>query len=152
MRVKALQLLGESIIKHAEIDFMLRPGGCESINSASDGANTLYQNSPSLALEVQFALIRVLASPEFRKCQSTSGLLRFLVKKALAGALEEASEYAIGINVFERDPTIYNTRDDSIVRIQIECLREKLSSYYANAPAHIDLHFVIPMVSYVPIS
>jgi TolB-like protein len=100
--------------------------------------------------DVKAALARVLDSADFCKAQRTSRLLRFLVEKSLAGAVRETSEYAIGIDVFDRDPGSYSTGEDPIVRIQMGRLREKLKVHYAAAGARSDLRIVIPIGSYMP--
>jgi hypothetical protein len=53
-------------------------------------------------------------------------LLIFLVNKTMTGAERETSEYAIGIEVFDKDPATYSTYEGSVVRVQIKRLRCKL--------------------------
>ncbi|MGS0740756.1 hypothetical protein ACVBEF_02805 [Glaciimonas sp. GG7] len=103
-----------------------------------------------LPVEVQSALNHVLGSNVFRKARTMSRLLRFLVEKALSGDARETSEYAIGIGVFDRNCATYSTCDDPTVRVQIGRLRDKLAAYYADAGAHTDLRFIIPVGSYMP--
>lgn len=130
---------------------MLRPAASDMSRLPACTVSYLDPNSTDVALKVELALIQVLASPQFRKAQRTSRLLRFLVEKALLGAVRETSEYAIGIEVFDRDPASYNTCEDPIVRVQIGRLRLKLKSYYATAPVAVDVQIVIPLGSYMPV-
>lgn len=96
------------------------------------------------------ALQQVLASNGFCRAQRMRRLLRFLVDKRLHGAVRDTSEYVIGIEVFDRDPSMYHTGEDPIVRVQIGRLRDKLNAYYAGAGAHAPLRFSIPIGSYMP--
>ncbi|MEC5218929.1 hypothetical protein RCH09_003904 [Actimicrobium sp. GrIS 1.19] len=99
---------------------------------------------------VRAALAEILASAGFARAQRMQELLRFLVEKQMTGAVRETSEYAIGIEVFERDAATYSTCEDPIVRVQIGRLREKLRHYYATAGAQTTLRFAIPVGSYMP--
>lgn len=100
--------------------------------------------------EVRAALTHVLASGVFCKAQRMRRLLRFLVEKRLTGALCDTNEYAIGIDVFDRDPATYNTGEDPIVRVQVGRLRDKLKAYYGAAGQHALVRFSIPVGSYMP--
>jgi TolB-like protein len=101
--------------------------------------------------DVRQALAQLLASKEFCKAQRTSRLLRFLIEKELAGEVNETAEYAIGIEVFDRDPVAYSTAEDPIVRVQVGRLRDRLKVYYASSGAKAKLRFSIPIGSYMPI-
>lgn len=102
------------------------------------------------APEVREVLSRMLASPAFAKSQRTSRLLRFVVEKAVAGETCQLNEYAIGLEVFDRDAATYSPGDDPIVRVQIGRLREKLNSYYAKEVDCQGIRFDIPLGTYVP--
>lgn len=103
------------------------------------------------AIEVQTALELILASSMFVNAIRRSRLLRFLVEKALSGSVRDTSEYAIGIEVFDRDPSAYSTSEDPIVRVQVGRLREKLKAYYATLGAGSDIEISIPIGSYMPV-
>ena len=77
-------------------------------------------------------------------------LLKFLVDKRLAGAIRDTNEYTIGIEVFDRDPSTYNTGEDPIVRVQIGRLRERLKDYYSTLGSAAELTISIPIGSYMP--
>ena len=93
----------------------------------------------------------ILASGLFTNAPRMSRLLRFLVEKAVSGAVHDTSEYAIGIEVFDRDATLYSTCDDPIVRVQVGRLRNKLKAYYAMMGVTSDIEISIPMGCYLPL-
>lgn len=111
----------------------------------------MYKLKPDVAAaDALAACDLILASEPFKNAPRMSRLLRFLVEKAVLGALSDTSEYAIGIEVFDRDPTRYNTGEDPIVRVQVGRLRNKLKAYYA-AAAGSGIEISIPMGCYMPL-
>ncbi|MGZ5557638.1 MAG: hypothetical protein ACXWFD_05130 [Methylobacter sp.] len=103
------------------------------------------------AVEVQAALEAILASSVFVNAPRMCRLLRFLVEKAISGAVRDTSEYAIGIEVFDRDPSAYSVSEDPVVRVQVGRLREKLKAYYATVGAGSSIEISIPVGSYMPV-
>ena len=103
------------------------------------------------AAEVQAALELILASGMFVNAPRMCRLLRFLVEKAIAGSVRDTSEYAIGIEVFDRDPSAYSASEDPIVRVQVGRLREKLKAYYGTLGAGSGIEISIPIGSYMPV-
>ncbi|MDO9270350.1 MAG: hypothetical protein Q7T96_14695 [Methylobacter sp.] len=103
------------------------------------------------AAEVQAALELILASSVFVNAPRMCRLLRFLGEKALFGEAQDTSEYFIGIEVFDRDPSAYRAGDDPVVRVQVGRLREKLKTYYATLGAGADIEILIPTGSYMPV-
>ncbi len=81
--------------------------------------------------EVEQVLTRLLASPLFAKSSRMGSLLRFLVEHNLQCSDIPLTEHAIGIAVFRRDPAVYCTSDDPVVRVQVGRLRRKLTRHYA---------------------
>ena len=79
--------------------------------------------------EVRAELDRILASKGFATAGRISKLLRYVVEKTLAGETDQLKEYAVGIEVFERDDK-YDPRLDSIVRVEAGRLRTKLDEFY----------------------
>lgn len=116
-----------------------------SLNKGTDGV------APLPAVEVQATIESILASSMFLKAPRMSRLLRFLVEKTISGAVRETTEYAIGIEVFDRDTSTYNTSEDPIVRVQVGRLREKLKAYYATVGSGSDIEISIPIGSYMPV-
>ena len=99
---------------------------------------------------VRAALQRILGSEEFSRAQRMRELLQFLVEQKLSGKYRDTHEYAVGIEVFRRDPALYNTCTDPIVRVQMGRLRERLRTYYSTTGVAEALRFVIPIGSYMP--
>lgn len=93
----------------------------------------------------------ILNNDLFRKAPRLSRLLRFLVDCSLKGAARDSTEYAIGIEVFDRNPSTYSTGDDPIVRVQVGRLREKLRAYYAGTGRQDGIVISIPIRSYMPL-
>lgn len=102
------------------------------------------------ARTVRLALMDILDSDDFGRAQRMRELLQFLVEKKISGLQRDTHEYAVGIEVFKRDPQTYNTCTDPIVRVQVGRLRERLRLYYAGAGRTAALRFVIPVGSYMP--
>jgi adenylate cyclase len=84
--------------------------------------------------DIRAELDRVLASKGFASAGRMSKLLRHVVEKTLAGETDQLKEYAVGIEVFERDEK-YDPRLDSIVRVEAGRLRSRLDEYYNNGAA-----------------
>jgi tetratricopeptide (TPR) repeat protein len=77
-------------------------------------------------------------------------LLRYLVERRLAnddGALREMS---IGIEVFHRDPSTYDPKNDPIVRVNVSRLRDRLLKHYAMFEAPPQIRIDLPKGRYVP--
>ena len=94
------------------------------------------------------ALARIVASAGMVRAPRMCRLLAFLVEHSLAGSARATSEYAIGIDVFDRDPASYDTCDDPIVRVQMGRLRTKLRQYYDGAGSADPLRLAIPLGCY----
>lgn len=101
--------------------------------------------------ETLATLESILASSMFINAPRMSRLLRFLIEKTISGSVRDTSEYAIGIEVFDRDHSIYSTNDDPIVRVQVGRLREKLKVYYASLGVGSDIEISIPLGNYTPL-
>src|SRR5512146_1260505 len=72
---------------------------------------------------------RILHSETFRNSDVLRRLLRFLADKSIAGEGDQLKEYSIGIDALGK-PSSYDPRQDSVVRIQVGRLRQKLADYY----------------------
>ncbi|MGZ5076583.1 MAG: hypothetical protein ACXV9R_08165 [Methylobacter sp.] len=108
-------------------------------------------NAVVSAVETQAALETILASSVFINAPRMCRLLRFLVEKAISGSVRDTSEYAIGIEVFDRNPSDYSVGEDPVVRVQVGRLREKLKVYYQTLGAGSNIEISIPVGSYMPI-
>ncbi len=111
----------------------------------------LFDISTIPETDVLAALEMILANDMFIKSPRMSRLLDFLVEKAISGAVRDTNEYAIGIEVFDRDASTYNPSEDPIVRVQVGRLRAKLKAYYAILGVDSDIEISIPVGSYMPV-
>ena len=91
---------------------------------------------------------RVLASKGFASAGRLSRLLRYVVDKTLAGEADQLKEYAVGIEVFDRDDK-YDPRLDSIVRVEAGRLRSRLDEYYNGAGAGAPMRITLPRGGYL---
>jgi TolB-like protein len=98
--------------------------------------------------EVERVLALLLASPLFAKSRRMGSLLRFLAEHDLQFSGIPLTEHAIGIAVFCRNPAIYRTGDDPVVRVQVGRLRRKLISHYATLGQQDPVHLSVPAGCY----
>jgi TolB-like protein len=61
------------------------------------------------------------------------------------------SEYAIALDVFDRNPSTYYPGEDPVVRVQMGRLRKRLVSYYAVSPKDSPVIVSIPLGHYEPV-
>ena len=91
---------------------------------------------------------RILASKGFASAGRLSRLLRYIVDKTLAGEADQLKEYAVGVEVFDRDDK-YDPRLDSIVRVEAGRLRSRLDEYYNGEGANAAWRITLPRGGYV---
>ena len=91
--------------------------------------------------EARDALARVLGSARFVAAERRKALLTYLAEQSLQGI--EVKEFIIGVQVYGRDPAVYDPRVDPVVRVDIGRLRTKLREYYEDEgradPVRIDM-------------
>ncbi len=97
--------------------------------------------------DIRAELERILASKGFATAGRLSKLLRYVVEKTLAGEIDQLKEYAVGVEVFERDGN-YDPRLDSIVRVEAGRLRTRLDEYYNGEGAASPLRISLPKGGY----
>jgi len=97
--------------------------------------------------DVRAELDRILASKGFATAGRLSKLLRYVVERTLAGETDQLKEYAVGIEVFERDEK-YDPRLDSIVRVEAGRLRTKLDEYYNGEGSSSPIRISLPRGGY----
>lgn len=97
--------------------------------------------------DVRAELDRILAAKGFSGASRISKLLRYVVEKTLAGRTDELKEYAVGVEVFDRDET-YDPRLDSIVRVEAGRLRTRLDEYYNGEGAASGIRIALPKGGY----
>lgn len=97
---------------------------------------------------IKAQLERILASKGFVSAGRLSRLLRHVVERTLAGQADQLKEYAVGMEVFDRDDT-YDPRVDSIVRVEAGRLRSRLDEYYNGEGAADPVRIALPRGAYV---
>ena len=97
----------------------------------------------------QHELDTVLRSQTFAHAPTLAHLLSYLCEKRLAGESGRIKEYSIGVDVFHRGVE-FDQETDSIVRVEVNRLRKRLSDYYAGEGSAHRLHIAIPVGQYVP--
>ena len=85
---------------------------------------------------------RIVENQNLRLSDRLGRLLTYLSEKSLAGQADELKEYIVGLEAFDK-PESYDPRQESVVRMQMGRLRQKLGDYYrtdgADDPILIDL-------------
>ena len=92
----------------------------------------------------------VLQSQLFVRSPTLTHLLSYLCEKTFAGASAQIKEYSVGLDVFGRRDS-FDQDTDSIVRVQANRLRKRLSEFYATDGAGHSVHITIPMGQYIPV-
>ena len=72
---------------------------------------------------------RILQSKAFRTSEVHRNLLNYLAEKSLSGEAGALKEYTVGLEVFQK-PESYDPRQESVVRMHMARLRQKLAEYY----------------------
>lgn len=86
---------------------------------------------------------RLLVSKTFEGSEVHRRLLEYLAEKSLAGESDRLKEYTVGLEAFGKSPD-YDPKHDSIVRLQLGRLRQKLAVYYQNEANGDDVLVNIP--------
>jgi hypothetical protein len=116
---------------------------------ASMGAHdTAIANLPSQE-ECQRQIQKLLQSTSFRNASMLQHLLQYLAAKAHVNGSEGLKEYTIGVEAFGR-PQDFDPKTDTIVRVQIHRLRQKLKEYYDSDGVHDPIWIDIPKGHYIP--
>ena len=72
---------------------------------------------------------RIIQSKAFRTSELHRNLLQYLAEKSLSGSADGLKEYTVGLDVFAK-PASYDPRQESVVRMHVARLRQKLAEYY----------------------
>ncbi|HUI78651.1 MAG TPA: hypothetical protein VLY24_12060 [Bryobacteraceae bacterium] len=90
----------------------------------------------------QAQIERILQSKTLRLSEVQRRLLTYLAERSLAGEADDLKEYAVGIDALGK-PSSYDPRQESVVRMHVARLRQKLAEYYrtegAADPVLVDL-------------
>ncbi len=109
-----------------------------------------HSDHPGVSAEaVREALERIAASPRFAGAGRSIRFLRFVVERTLDGKQDEVKEAVLGIEVFDR-PAAFDSRLDSVVRVEAGRLRAKLRNYYAGPGIDDEVVIALPTGGYVP--
>jgi hypothetical protein len=95
-------------------------------------------------------LERLLESRSLHGSESLKAFLRFVVLKSLENQENDLKEYTIATEVFGRNKS-YDSRSDSVVRVQASRLRGKLQDYYANEGKDDPVIIDLPKGHYAPV-
>jgi hypothetical protein len=77
----------------------------------------------------QVQIQRLVASKAFKTSEVHRNLLNYLAEKSLSGTAQNLKEYTVGLDVFGK-PATYDPRQESVVRMHVGRLRQKLTEYY----------------------
>ena len=97
--------------------------------------------------QVLAELERVLASAPFANSQRSQRFLRYVVEATFADVEETLKEFAIAVDVFERN-TSYDPSVDATVRVEAGRLRSRLREYYADAGRNDPIIIEVPKGGY----
>ena len=99
--------------------------------------------------EVLHQLSRILDSPPLSGSVRLSRFLRYVVERTCAGDGGPLEEFLIATEVFDRDAR-FDSRLDSLVRVEAGRLRSKLTEYYRERGASDSVIIRIPKGGYTP--
>jgi hypothetical protein len=77
----------------------------------------------------QVQIQRIVSSRAFKTSEVHRNLFTYLAAKSLAGEAQNLKEYTVGLDVFGK-PSSYDPRQESVVRMHVGRLRQKLAEYY----------------------
>ena len=77
----------------------------------------------------QVQIQRIVSSKAFKTSEVHRNLLAYLSEKSLSGEAQNLKEYTVGLDVFGK-PASYDPRQESVVRMHVGRLRQKLAEYY----------------------
>src|SRR6478672_1600030 len=95
------------------------------------------------AEEIRAQVERLVRSKVFETSEVHRRLLQYLADKTIQGEADRLKEYTIGLEAFGK-PDSYDPRHDSIVRLQVGRLRQKLSAYYQTEATADDVVISLP--------
>ena len=99
--------------------------------------------------QIRSALSRLERNPIFAQADRMLRFLHYIVEEVLAGHGDRLTQFALGIDVFDRDEN-FDPAFDSIVRVEASRLRNKLREYYSTDGKGDEVRFELPKGTYVP--
>ena len=97
---------------------------------------------------IQDQLSAVLDSALFAHAERLGRFLKYVVDETLGGRADRLNQYAIAIDVFDRDET-FDPTIDAIVRVEAGRLRSKLLEYYDELGRDDPIRIELPKRTYV---
>ncbi|MBI5719212.1 MAG: hypothetical protein HZC37_16215 [Burkholderiales bacterium] len=112
-------------------------------------------DSDSAAAAISRAMIdrelgRITGSAAFKPSPRHQRMLRHLVERTVAGDTRALKESVLALELFERAVHAYDPSRDSIVRVEVRRLRQRLQRYYDTEGRSSPLRIELPVGSYVP--
>src|SRR5258708_29352939 len=86
----------------------------------------------AMVLEQEATLAQIQRIVQSKACKTSEvhrNLLNYLAEKSLAGTAQNLKVYTVGLDVFGK-PATYDPRQESVVRMHVGRLRQKLTEYY----------------------
>jgi TolB-like protein len=129
--------------------------GFDSADTIRDGGRKVVAFSPvtphvDSSDPIFFHLNKVLNSKALAGSAALKKLLQHLVTKVLRSEQHQIKEYSLGVEVFCRSDS-FDPYVDTIVRVQVRRLRQKLRQYYNTEGIGDMIHIEIPKGSYIPV-
>ena len=118
-----------------------------SNRSADSGLGSPSSPSPEV---VRDFVKKISKSPGFQKSERLKRFLSYAVERVLSGQTGDLKEYALALEVFDRNPS-YDPKIDAVVRVEARRLRQRLEQYYAQEGAHDSVCIRFPVGTYVPL-
>jgi Malectin domain len=91
----------------------------------------------------------VLSSDTFVKSPNLARLLSYICNKYFEGCSADSKEYNIGVEAMGKHPD-FDPAMNSVVRVEVHRLRQKLKRYYESEGAQHTLEITLPVGHYVP--
>ena len=104
---------------------------------------------PIAESEIRAELARILESKEFSRTKRVGSFLRFIVEETLADRGDRLKAFTIAHEVYGRDET-FDSRTDTIVRVEAGRLRHRLSDYYQAEGRNDPVLIELPKGGYTP--
>ncbi len=108
----------------------------------------INSRSEEEAVAIRAQLERVLASDNFASGDRQCRFLRYVVESTVDGNASQLNQFAVGIEVFDRDET-FDPSTDAVVRVEAGRLRAKLAEYYSSAGVNDRVLIGLPKGGYV---
>jgi len=100
--------------------------------------------------EMRAELEAVVASRYFCRAPTLVSFLRYVSEKYFSGEADKIKEYTIAVEAFGRSPD-FEPKQDPIVRVDANRLRERLKKYYRTEGRDHAVHILLPTGQYVPV-